>query len=76
MHQRLRMFKLQRPLGGDMSRCLVYTRDRKRTSFVDYDDAMRELFERFGNPEKLYVRARLTSNGFHVYGVLSRNQPW
>lgn len=76
MH-RMRVFKLQRPLAGDMTRCLAYTRTREDLCFVSYDEEMCALFERFGNPEKLYVRARLTrGGGFHVYGVLSSNQPW
>jgi hypothetical protein len=58
-YNKARIYKIQRPLGGDRTNCLVYPKSRRPTLFVPYGHAMNELFEDHGNPQKLYVRAQV-----------------
>lgn len=64
------VFKLQRPLGGNTGLALAYTRRRNRDTFVPYDNTIRALFERHGNPLKLYVRAELQDGALQIGDVL------
>ena len=57
------VFKVQRPLGGEMSQCLVYNKDRSIDSPIPYTDEIAELFAQFDNPGRLFVEAWVDENG-------------
>lgn len=68
------LFKLQRPVGGDMGYCIAYPASRNPTVQVPYDDDAKALFASKGNPEKLYVNARVSRRGHFFIASVPRNQ--
>lgn len=51
------VFKVQRPLGGDMGSCLVYDETRTCAATIPYDATWKKCFRLLGDPQKLFVLA-------------------
>ncbi len=58
------IFKIQRPLGGDMTRCFVYNEDRSVVGHAPYTPDVARLFPTFGDDQEIRV---------YVHGSISRN---
>jgi len=60
--EKMRYFKLQRPLGGDMSRALLKSQDDKVYELLPMSE-VGHIFSERGNPEKLYFKGELKEDG-------------
>lgn len=69
------VFKLQRPLGGDMTRVLAYNKSRSVMLQVPFDDDMKAFFGSAGAPLKLYVMGEVQGTRLHLVGAVEP-QPW
>lgn len=67
---KLEVFKVQRPLGGEMTDCLVYNKDQSITFFLPFNEEVKKVFEKEGNPPKLYIIGSLEGKDFDARSVI------
>lgn len=71
------ILKIQRPLGGDMTRCLVYNEDRSTIGHPTYTPEIATFFTTFGDEQELrvYVHGSLSKDGtLHVDSVIGHEK--
>ncbi len=61
--------KVQKPLEGDMTRVLVYNRDRSYSQLHGYDETLRDIFETTGRL-KFYAHAELENGNLTIYKIV------
>jgi hypothetical protein len=64
-----KLYKIQRPLSGDMTDVLIYDEGRRNVSFAPYDNEMKETFQKQGNPPRLYVKGEIKEGYFIIYRI-------
>lgn len=71
----LGLYKIQRPLAGDMTKIMVYDEGRRNFNLGEFNEKIKKMFEEHGNPAKMYVKAYII-NGELVIDSIPSNQEY
>ncbi len=72
------ILKIQRPLGGDMTLCLIYNEDKSVIGHPPYTEDVAALFPTFVDGEqevRVYVHGSISKDGtLHVDSVIGHKK--
>lgn len=71
--EKIRIYKIQRPIYGDMTNCLVYDEDRENIIELPMDKTLSELL---GNDYKIYVTGYIDDDNQFIIGDKVEEQAW
>lgn len=73
-HPKTKIYKIQRPIYGDMTNCFIYDEKREDVFELPMDSIISSLFD---NDEfKVYVNGSIDSNGMFMIGDKVEKYDW
>lgn len=68
-----KIYKMQRPIYGDMTNCFIYDENREDVFELPMDETLTALF---GNDYKIYVKGFIDEDGQFAIGDRVEDQEW